>query len=458
MAGNKNNKKGEGIYFSVFFVRSTNRWKLNWKYKALATIGADYGKKKKPKKPWTPIYGPNQMDVVRKGEEIIRESLKLPAKARELSAEKRERILVKAAELLAENIDPIEAMHEGGKWIGQKTDAHKRKLADYWEGFKDSRTKDRRWSPRVLQQWELFFKQNWNHFLQKTLVDFTSRKEVAKLISEEVERWMNVPKTRRKAKNTLNKYLSKLSSFLGYIAHQNEHPIFTPHLVKDLFSEQGRLSVLELPSGLEEEQQNKKLTPEQAKHLILSLIQNYPDATIFYIMRMFAGQRTLNLMEYDWRFIDWKDRKISIPKPYTKNKKDDVEFGFDEIPNFENWILFAWNLAGKPRRGKMATNSQPTMTGRCAKIMNDHPEIYNFTNGITINGSKHTRNILRNTFISYSIENNGMGVTSRIVEDKDNLNSYISTTQAGAGNNAREYFDISPDSLDLWQTFNIPPF
>ena len=121
------------------------------------------------------------MDVVRKGEEIIRESLKLPAKARELSAEKRERILVKAAELLAENIDPIEAMHEGGKWIGQKTDAHKRKLADYWEGFKDSRTKDRRWSPRVLQQWELFFKQNWNLFLQKTLVDFTSRKEVAKL-------------------------------------------------------------------------------------------------------------------------------------------------------------------------------------------------------------------------------------------------------------------------------------
>ena len=140
---------------------------------------------------------------------------------------------------------------------------------------------------------------------------------------------MNVPKTHRKAKNTLNKYLSKLSSFLGYIAHQNEHPIFTPHLVKDLFSEQGRLSVLELPSGLAEEQQNKKLTPEQAKHLILSLIQNYPDATIFYVMRMFAGQRTLNLMEYDWRFIDWKDRKISIPKPYTKNKKDDVEFGFE---------------------------------------------------------------------------------------------------------------------------------
>ncbi|MDB4455015.1 hypothetical protein N9138_01015, partial [bacterium] len=168
--------------------------------------------------------------------------------------------------------------------------------------------------------------------------------------------------------------------------------------------------------------------------------------------------RTKNLMDYDWSFIDWKDQKVSIPKSYTKNKRGDVEFGFNEIPHFADWILFAFNRAGNPETGKMVNQSQPIMTGRVTKIMNQDPDLYTFGDGQQISGAKHVRNILRNTFISYGIEQMGRSVTSRIVEDSQNLNSYLANTQAGAGNNAKEFFEISPSSLDLWDKLNVPPF
>jgi hypothetical protein len=75
--------------------------------------------------------------------------------------------------------------------------------------------------------------------------------------------------------------------------------------------------------------------------------------------------------------------------------------------------------------------------------------VFNFPNKGEINGSTDVRNVLRNTFISYGTEKLGAALTQRIVEDKYNLNSYLDSTQDGEGNNAEEFFAITPQSLGL---------
>lgn len=459
------NQINEGTYYSVIFVPSSERYKLNWKYRALAPLGIDYGSKTKPKAPWKPIFAKEKLDAVRRADGVLQEALSLCAKARKLSADQRENILTKAAQLFEKGVDPVAAMKLGGKSLASATAIHTKILLTHRQGFTESRINGNKWSKRVQRQWEIFFEEHQDALdrgdetlLQKALVEFTNRGTVTTAISNEVHRWMDSPKTNRKAENTLQKYLSKLSTFLRYVSHQVEHYVLTPTLVEEIFSEEGRLSELKLPSGLEGEQANQKLTPAQARHLISTLLVKHPESTIFYVMKLFAGQRTKNLMDYDWSFIDWKDQKVSIPKSYTKNKRGDVEFGFNEIPHFADWILFAFNRAGNPETGKMVNQSQPIMTGRVTKIMNQDPDLYTFGDGQQISGAKHVRNILRNTFISYGIEQMGRSVTSRIVEDSQNLNSYLANTQAGAGNNAKEFFEISPSSLDLWDKLNVPPF
>ena len=256
---------------------------------------------------------------------------------------------------------------------------------------------------------------------------------------------------KREAKNTLNKHIGNLSSFLGYVTHQAEHPFLTPDYLKTLFSEEGRLSVLKLPKGLKEEQANQKLTPAMASVLAREMALMGPPVSTFMVLKLFAGQRTLNLWHWKWGWIDWNDRKVSIPKPFTKNKKGKVEFGFKNIPNFQPWIEYIYNQINplpKPD-DKIMTNSQPTVTKTVTEVMNRHPEVFNFSNKGSINGSTDVRNILRNTFISYGSEKLGLALTQRIVEDQYNLSSYLDSTQDGEGNNAEEFFAITPQSLGL---------
>jgi hypothetical protein len=89
------------------------------------------------------------------------------------------------------------------------------------------------------------------------------------------------------------------------------------------------------------------------------------------------------------------------------------------------------------------------VTKQQTAILNKHRGIFNFSNEGEINGSLHVRNILRNSFVSYSCEKIGHALTQRIVEDSYNLGSYLSATQDGEGNNAEEFFSITPKSLGL---------
>ena len=426
--------------------RKQTPWRIRFQIKPLKALGIDL-KDEETQKTWKIGYFCTKKEAENHGNSLVDLALRLNKGARSLPQIEKEKILELAAHLKEKWIDPLEAMKLGGEQLkGRHLDSI-RSLETYWEKFKKSRIENHKWSERVKRQKEIFFENTKDHFLQYSLSDFKTQKQLAKAISAEISRFMKGGK--RKAKNTQNKHIANLASFLGYVANQADDPFVTPKLVKGLFSEEGRLSVLKLPSGLKAEQANKKLTPEMAGIFAKEMAQLGPPFSTFMVLKLFAGQRTLNIWHWEWDWLDWTDRKVTIPLPFTKNKKGDVEFGFDEIPNFSEWIEFIFKQTNPKSNDKLMTHTQPWITGTQTKILNKHSEIFTFADGEKINGSKHVRNILRNSFISYGIEEIGIAQTMRIVEDRHNLNSYLSASTAGAGNNAKEFFKITPQTLGL---------
>lgn len=426
--------------------RKQTPWRIRFQIKPLKALGIDL-KDEETKKTWKISYFSTKKEAENHANSLVDVALRLNKGARSLPQIEKDKILEFAAHLKEKWIDPLEAMKLGGEQLkGRHLDSI-RSLETYWEKFKKSRIENHKWSERVKRQKEIFFENTKDHFLQHSLSDFKTQKQLAKAISAEISRFMKGGN--RKAKNTQNKHIANLASFLGYVAHQADDPFVTPKLVKGLFSEEGRLSVLKLPSGLKAEQANKKLTPEMAGIFAREMAQLGPPFSTFMVLKLFAGQRTLNIWHWKWNWIDWNDRKVTIPLSFTKNKTGDVEFGFDEIPNFSEWIEFVFKQTNPKSNDKLMTRSQPWTTGYQTKIINKHPEIFTFADGEKVNGSKHVRNILRNSFISYGIEEIGIAQTMRIVEDRHNLNSYLSASTAGAGNNAKEFFRITPQTLGL---------
>ena len=66
------------------------------------------------------------------------------------------------------------------------------------------------------------------------------------------------------------------------------------------------------------------------------------------VLKLFMGARTDLLQRWDWSIVEWNNERVRIPKKLTKNKKEDVVFDFKEIPNFKEWIVWAWGSEGKP--------------------------------------------------------------------------------------------------------------
>ncbi|MDB4716076.1 hypothetical protein OAF92_00760 [bacterium] len=435
--------------------RKRTPWRIRFQIKPLKALGIDLKNDEAAKQNWRVQYFPTKKEAENFGNRLVDSALRLNRGARSLPQNEKDQILELAAQLKEKWIDPLEAMKLGGKQLEGRNLDSTRLLESYWEKYKKSRIENHKWSSRVKRQKEIFFENTKDHFLQSSLSDFKSQKQLAKAISVEVSRYMGIG--RRTAINTMQKHIANLASFLGYVAHQADDPFVTPKLVKTLFSEEGRMSVLTLPKGLKAEQANKKLTPAMAKVFAKEMAKLGHPFSTFMVLKLFGGQRTLNLWHWRWSWIDWDDRKVSIPRRFTKNKMGDVEFGFDEIPNFADWIDFIFKQAEPKPNEKVMTASQPWITRHQTKIFNQHPEIFNFANGKNINGSKDVRNILRNTFISYGVEVIGIARTMRVVEDRHNLNSYLSSSTAGAGNNAKEFFSITPESLGLTPTLPNTP-
>ncbi|MDC1285987.1 hypothetical protein N8Y61_01020 [Akkermansiaceae bacterium] len=435
--------------------RKRSPWRVRYQRKPLKSLGINLKDDKEAAKNWRVRYFSTKKEAEIHGNTLVDLALRVNKGARSLPQSEQDKILELAAQLKERSISPLEALKVGGEHLSGRHLDSIRPLETYWDQYKKSRNANHKWSTRVKRQKEIFFENTKDHFLQHSLSDFRTQKQLAKAISAEVSRFMEGG--RRTAINTMQKHIANLSSFLGYVAHQAEDPFVSPKLVKALFSEEGRMSVLTLPKGLEAEQANKKLTPEMAKVFAKEMAKLGHPFSTFMVLKLFAGQRTTNLWHWKWSWFDWKDRKVSIPRPFTKNKLGDVEFGFKEIPNFSDWIDFIFKQSQPKSNDNVMTSSQPWITRHQTKIFNQHPEIFNFANGKNINGSKDVRNILRNTFISYGVEVIGIARTMRVVEDRHNLNSYLSSSTAGAGNNAKEFFSITPESLGLTPTLPNTP-
>ncbi|MDB4377733.1 hypothetical protein N9Z33_01610, partial [Akkermansiaceae bacterium] len=395
--------------------RKRTPWRINFPLKPLKALGINFKDDKEAAKNWRVRYFSTKKEAEIYGNTLVDLALRVNKGARSLPQSEQDKILELAAQLKEKSISPLKALKVGGEHLeGQHWDSI-RPLENYWEKYKKSRIANHKWSARVKRQKEIFFENTKDHFLQHSLSEFKTQKQLAKAISAEISRFMEGG--RRKAINTMQKHIANLASFLGYVAHQADDPFVSPKHVKALFSEEGRMSVLTLPKGLEAEQANKKLTPEMAKVFAKEMAKLGHPFSTFMVFKLFAGQRTTSLWHWRWNWIDWKDRKISIPRQFTKNKMGDVEFGFEEIPNFSDWIDFVFKQSQPKSNDKVMTSSQPWITRHQTKIFNQHPEIFNFANGKNINGSKDVRNILRNTFISYGVEVIGIARTMRVVED-----------------------------------------
>lgn len=425
-------------------------WRLRFLKRPLRGLGIDLDNEVVAKK-WKVTTHSTKRAATIYGDNLIEETLRVNKKARSLPIEERDDIVEFAAQCREKYVNPLEAMKLGAELLKKRSYQNSRPLNDYWDGYAKSRINGKKWSAKVKRQKEIWQEELKDHFFKRSLSSFQSKTAFAKAISSELKRWMDQEGKKRRAKNTLNKHIGNLSSFLGYVTHQAEHPFLTPDYLKTLFSEEGRLSVLKLPKGLKEEQANQKLTPAMASVFAREMALLGPPFSTFMVLKLFAGQRTLPLFLWRWSLIDWTDGKVSIPKEFTKNKKGKVEFGFKNIPNFRAWIEYVYNQINPPPKpdDKIMTNSQPTVTKAVTTIMNNHQEVFNFPNKGEINGSTDVRNVLRNTFISYGTEKLGAALTQRIVEDQYNLSSYLDSTQDGEGNNAEEFFAITPDSLGL---------
>jgi len=437
-----------GKYFSITRLddRKGKRWRVRFMKKPLKLMGVNL-QDKTAKEIWKNERFVSKRDAEKHGNSLVDQALRVNKGARGLPQKEKDKILELAAHLKEHHIDPLKALQIGSEHLEGRSYDSLKKLKEFWKSYKASRVRSRKWSPRVQRQKEKFFENTEKHFLQHSLSAFRTRKRLATAISEEVSRFMK--EGNRNSENTQKKHISNLASFLTYVTHAAEDPFVTPKLIKELFSEEGRLSVLKLPEGLEAEQANKKLTPEMARVFAKEMAQLGPPFSTFMVLKLFAGQRTLNLWHWKWEWIDWSERKINIPLKFTKNKQSDVEFGFKEIPCFSEWIEFVFKQTNPNPKDKLMTHTQPWITGNQTRILNKHSEIFTFADGKKINGSKHVRNILRNSFISYGIEEIGIATTMRIVEDRHNLNSYLSATTSGSGNNAKEFYQITPQSLGL---------
>lgn len=425
-------------------------WRVRFLRRPLQALGIELDDELVAKK-WKVATFETKGAAIKYSDDLVNDCLRVSVKARSLAIPEKDRLVEIAAELKTQNLDPIEAIKLGAVFLKGRNYQNSRPFNDSWDGYVKSRLNNDKWSQRVRRQKEKWHEGVKDHFLTKTLSTFETKSAFAKSISKELKRWMDEDGTDRKAKHTLNKHIANLSSFLGYVTHQAEHPFLTPDYLKTLFSEEGRLSVLKLPKGLQEEQANQKLTPAMARVFAKEMALLGPPFSTFMVLKLFAGQRTLPLFRWRWSFIDWVDGKVSIPNEFTKNKKGKVEFGFKNIPNFRPWIEYAYKQVNPwPKdEDRIMTKSQPFVTGHQTAIMNKHQEVFNFPNKGKINGSTDVRNVLRNTFISYSSEKLGVALTQRIVEDRYNLDSYLSSTQSGDGNNAAEFFAITPQSLGL---------
>lgn len=322
------------------------------------------------------------------------------------------------------------------------------KIGDFWAAYVARKKADSKWGIRNTKAQESFYKAMKDSLMQRPIKNFIHARTGQAIVRDALEKYRS--RSTRNASNTLRGAKSKIRTFLFFVASEVE--ALNQSTLKEIFYHEYLM-----PAGLREEVKNAAITARQARYLIEYMASRKLAGWI--VLKLFMGARTLLLQDWKWSVVDWESGRIMIPKHQTKLKKNEIRFSISEIPNFEEWLKWAWELDGKPKPEEcIARFTQPTITNLVAKAINEKKELFTSDKRKKIKPAETHRNFMRSGFITYGtqIPALGVGKVMKIAEDAYNLHKYLAWDSAeGNKPEAEEFWNLRPDQITITPP---PPF
>lgn len=426
-------KSNNGKHYTIDYLTDRKKTQYRLRFKGLNKLGFDVGDEFKKA-----YYFETKKEAINwaKGEiETIQAAGQL---VEELTSQERANILREAAEIKSKGLDPIEVMREGAKTLSIDQKDLNKPIGDYWREYYEKRVDQNAWGMRHQTLQRQFYRDTKEGFMQTLLISFRSERQGIQIVRKALKKWAYPS---RSSVNSVRAARSKMSAFLLYVAGETD--AIDTATIKAIFGKGRDLN----PLGLRPEQENSRITPQQARYLIPCMAEKKCAAWI--VFKLFMGARTELLQRWNWSVVEWEDQRVRIPKKLTKNKKEDVVFDFGEIPNFKEWIEWAWNHEGKPDPSEKICNySQPSITNRVKDAMNANKALFIDDRRKKLSPADTHRNFMRSAFISYGLEQLGMAKVMRIAEDRYNLDKYIKMDGARSiSEETKEYWSLTPENV-----------
>ena len=351
-------------------------------------------------------------------------------------------ILREAARLVGRGIDPIAAMEEGAKHLKAYGEQAEIEIGSFWPAYVERKKDAGKWGARNLKAQETFYKITKETFMRQRVKVFIYATNGKKVVKDALEQYRQ-PHTRN-AQNTVRGAKSKMRTFLAYIA--SEVDALKSATIKEIFDGE-----YILPLRTRSEAANVAITTDQAKYLIGYLASRKLAGWI--VFKLFMGARTLLVQEWKWSILDFEKELVRIPKHQTKLKKNEIRFSLSEIPNFANWVKWAWQLDGCPKpEERIARFSQPTITKHVANAINEKKDLFTTDKRKKIKPAESLRNFMRSGFITYGtqIPALGVGKVMKIAEDAHNLHKYLAWDSAsGPEPEAEKFWNLTPSEITI---------
>ena len=423
-------------FFTITHLKKRAKSPFRLRWKGLSSLGS-------PDSPdfRNAHYFATESEAKKFGIHLIEELQQIGHLANSIPDKERMEILRTAATLKNKGVNPVDAMEEGMRMLLSYGENAEKPIREFWEAYSARNAEN--WSVRHKRAQQAFYESVENGIMREPVKAFLNKTNAIGLIRKCLTSYKSGG--RRHAANTLKHARSKIRSFLGYISEAVDQ--LSLSLIREIFS-----AKTILPEKLEAEADNVAITTAQATYLLQEL-QNEGMAA-WLVLKLFMGARTMLLQQWQWSIINWKDRLVHIPKPLTKLRRTDVKFAFNEVPNFEAWIKWAWEKDGQPKpQAKIAKYSQPTLTRKVFKAINARRNLFGHDGRAIIRPAKELRNFMRSGFITYGVEHISAGIVSKIAEDQFNLHKYIASDVAsGNGPESERFWRLTPETLELPQS------
>lgn len=425
-------KPKHGKYWSVDHHPNRKKKPFRLRWKSLKSLGIT------DKAEFKDQYFASQKEATEFASQKVAELQRLGNAAKGLGPSERTEIIREAARLKTRGIDPIAAMEEGAALIQSYGDEGDRLIGTFWNAYSSTAISSNEWGKRHQRAQQKFYEDMEQTFMQQPVKAFISAVSGRGIVEVEIENYRN---GNRNAKNTLNGIKSKMRSFLVHISGKVE--ALQESTIREIFSARH----LKVANKGRKEVKNISITPAQALYLIKELSKQRLGP--WAVMKIFMGARTLLLQEWKWSVVHWETEQIRIPQHQTKLKKNAIHFPMSDIPNFKEWLLWAWKLNGEPEPNvKICPFSQPTISKRVAKAMNAKKKLFVDDGRKVIRPAKEFRNFMRSGFISYGVEEIGVGKVMKIAEDHHNLDKYLAYDQPiDEDNRILKFFALHPSMI-----------